>query len=130
MNKKLILPILLLSLVLVTGCGTKTKKEENKTNTNTTDKSVVKDQIFEGLEFVNVGVSNGIITTVVINNTGVPCEKAKFSMKITDSEGNVLAEEVGEIKETIETGTTKEITTKTNKDLSKAAAIEYSIINE
>ena len=119
--------IIVLCAVIITGCGCK-KKEENKTNTNTGNESVIKDQIYEGLEFVNVGASNGIIKTVVINNTGVVYEGSKFSMKIMDSKGNVLKEVTDEVKGSMETGTTKTIETKVGIDLSKAASIEYSIV--
>ena len=121
---------MLLVLSLVTGCGCSKKEkvttnEEGKTNENQT---VIEDQIFEGLEFVNVGASDGVLTTVVINNTGVVYEGSKFSMKIMDENGNVLKEVTDEVKEPMETGTTKEIKTKVDVDLSKAASIEYSVV--
>ena len=113
----------------ITGCGC--QKEENKPINNEENKenqSVVEDQIFEGLEFVNVGASNGVVKTIVINNTGVVYEGSKFSMKIMDSNGNVLAELTDEVKTKMETGTTQTIETKTNVDLTNAASIEYSIV--
>ena len=118
---------MLLVLGLVTGCGCN-KKEEKATNETDKDQTVVEDQVFEGLEFVNAGISDGVITTIVINNTGVVYEGSKFSMKITDSEGNVLGELTDEVKTKMETGTTETIETKTGIDLSKAASIEYSIV--
>ena len=127
--KKVIITIsMLLVLGLVTGCGC--SKEDKKENANTGDQTVVEDQIFEGLEFVNVGASDGIIKTVVINNTGVKYEGSKFSMKIMDENGNVIVELTDEVKEEIETGTTKTIETKTDVDLSKAVSIEYSILSK
>ena len=121
---------MLLALGLVTGCGC-TKKENKKTNTNNNEgKTVVEDQIFEGLEFVNAGASDGVITTVLINNTGVTYEGSKFSIKIMDENGNTIVEEIDEVKESMETRTTKEIKTKTNADLSKAVSVEYSVISE
>lgn len=117
---------MLLVIGLATGCSKKDKKEK-KTPTGNAP-TVVDDQIYEGLEFVNVGVSDGVIKTTVINNTGVVYEGSKFSIKIMDKEGNVIAELTDEVKEAMETGTTKTIETKVNKDLSKAAAIEYSIV--
>ena len=119
---------ILLVLGLVTGCGC--SKEDKKENVNTGDQTVVEDQIFEGLEFVNVGASDGIIKTVVINNTGVKYEGSKFSMKIMDENGNVIVELTDEVKEEMETGTTKTIETKTDADLSKAVSIEYSILSK
>ena len=120
---------MLLVLSLVTGCGKK-DKDNNTNNGETTNKeqTVVEDQIFEGLEFVIVGASDGVVKTVVINNTGVVYEGSKFSMKIMDANGNVLVEATDEVKGAMETGTTKEISTKVKADLSKAASIEYSIV--
>ena len=119
--------ISMISLLIITGCGS--NKEDEKSNTNNNEnQSVIADQIFEGLEFVNVGVSNGIIKTIVINNTGVVYEGSKFSMKIMDENGNILTELTDEVKTKMETGTTQTIETKTNIDLSAAASIEYSIV--
>jgi hypothetical protein len=105
---------MLLVVSLVTGCGC-TKKENNVTNNatgeNNKEQTVVDDQIYEGLEFVNVGVSNGVIKTIVINNTGFVYEGSKFSIKVMDSNG-----------------TTQTIETKVDIDLSNAASIEYSIV--
>ena len=120
---------MLLVLSLVAGCGKK-DKDNNTNNEETTNKeqTVVEDQIFEGLESVNVGASDGAVKTVVINNTGYKYAGSKFSMKIMDASGNVLVEVTDEVKGSMETGTTKEISTKVNADLSKAASIEYSIV--
>ena len=120
---------MLLVLGLVTGCGCNKKdKEQNNKVNNDGNQTVVEDQVFEGLEFVNVGASNGVVTTIVINNTGLVYEGSKFSMKIMDENGNVLVELTDEVKTKMETGTTQTIETKTNIDLSKAASIEYSIV--
>jgi hypothetical protein len=124
---------LLLVVSLVTGCGC-TKKENNVTGENNAiddnnkEQTVVDDQIFEGLEFVNVGVSDGVIKTIVINNTGFVYEGSKFSMKVMDSNGNVLIETTDEVKTKMENGTTQTIETKVDIDLSEAASIEYSIV--
>ena len=129
MKKIIIISIsLLLGLNLVTGCGC--KRKENNEKKQDQNQSVVKDQIFEGLEFVNVGASDGIIKTVVINNTGVKYEGSKFSMKIMDENGNVIVELTDEVKEEMETGTTKMVETKTDADLTSASSIEYSIISK
>ena len=119
----LLITSMLLTLTLVTGCGCTKNDKINEIN-----KDVVKDQIFEGLEFVNVEAKNGIIKTVVINNTGYTYEGSKFSMKVMDENGEVIVEETDEVKDSMETGTTKEIETKTKADLSKAVSIEYSIV--
>ena len=126
MKKIVIITSILLVAFALTGCKDK-EKENTKTNNND-NQSVVEDQVFEGLEFVNVGASNGIVTTVVINNTGVVYEVSKFSMKIMDENGNVIVELIDEVDTKMENGTTKTIDTKTDADLSKAASIEYSIV--
>ena len=128
MKKTVIASIsMLLVLGLATGCGCN-KKEETKTNFQNENKTVVEDQIYEGLEFVNVGASNGVIKTTVINNTGVVYEGSKFSMKIMDENGNVIKELTDSVDTKMENGTTTTIETKTDIDLSKAVSIEYSII--
>lgn len=124
----LVITSIMLTLVLLTGCGC--SKKDNIKAKNNNEQTVVKDQIFEGLEFVNVSAKDGVITTVVINNTGYTYEGFKFSMKIMDENGEVIAEEVDEVKGSMETGTTKEVKTKTKADLKKAASIEYSIVTE
>ena len=129
MNKIIKLGLIsMISLLILTGCGSNEEDEKNNTN-DKENQSVIEDQIFEGLEFVNVGASNGVVTTIVINNTGVVYEGSKFSMKIMDENGNVLKVLTDEVKTKMETGTTQTIETKTDIDLSKAASIEYSIIN-
>ena len=134
--------VVLLSTLALTGCGCSNKKIVETENNNSGDKTVVQDQIFEGLEFwitflkefnckfVNVSAKDGVIMTVVINNTGYTYEGSKFKMKIMDESGNVIVEEIDEVKGSMETGTTKEVSTKTKADLTKAASIEYSIVME
>lgn len=130
MRKRIsILFTMLLVVMLVTGCGCSKKKNENKIdNTNNEDSSVIKDQVFEGLEFVNVSIENGEVTTVVINNTGVVYEGSKFSIDIKDNNGSSIVKLTDEVKSPMESGTTLTVVTKTNADLSNAAAIEYSVI--
>lgn len=122
-----IILMIIIPLIIVTGCGCERKKEEIKKEE---EKTVIKNQIYEGLEFVNAGIENNEITTIVINNTGVLYEGSKFKIKIMDENGNVIIEEIDEVKEEMKTGTTKEIKTKTKADLSKAASIEYSVVKE
>ena len=120
--------VIVISSLLITGCGC---SNENTTEKNdNTNKTVVEDQVFEGLEFVNVSTKDGIIKTVVINNTGYTYEGSKFKMIVMDENGNVITEETDTVKGKVETGTTKEIETKTKADLSKAVSIEYSIVKE
>ena len=133
MKKIAIIASILLAASVLTGCGCD-KKEENKENNNNNvvennqNQSVVEDQVFEGLEFVNVGASNGVISTIVINNTGVKYEGSKFSMKVMDASGNVIVELTDVVDVEMETGTTHRVETKTDADLSKAVSIEYSIV--
>lgn len=121
MNKNIIKLslILLISITLLTGCSSKkgNKIEDARENIS-----------YEGLEFVNVGFENSIIKTTIINNMDRPLGKTKFSMKIMDKEGNIIVILDDEITSKIEIGTTLTIETKTNKDLSNATSIEYSII--
>lgn len=130
MKKLIILTSVLLATFALTGCGCNKKEDKNVTNNNNQTQTVVDDQIYEGLEFVNVGASDGVIKTVVINNTGVVYEGSKFSMKIMDANGNVVVELIDEVTTKMENGTTQTIETKTKADLSKAVSIEYSIVRE
>ena len=134
MNKLVKLGLIsVVSISLLTGCGCNKKEVTPNDNNNEVEgpnpnQTVVEDQVFEGLEFVNVGASDGVVSTIVINNTGVKYEGSKFSMKIMDETGNVLVELVDEVDVEMETGTTHRVETKTDVDLSKAASIEYSIV--
>ena len=120
--------ISLIALPLLTGCGCDKKEEEKVNNTNNQPEGVIADQKFEGLEFLNTGLDKGVITTIVINNTGVVYEGSKFSIKLMDNSGNVVGEVTDEVKKSMETGTTQTIETKTKLDLSKVSSIEYSIV--
>ena len=92
--------------------------------------TVMKDEKYEGLEFVNVSLDNNVIETILINNTGYKYEGSKFTIKIMDSESKVIKEIIEEVKEEVESGTTLTIKTKVDIDLSKAAAIEYNLVKE
>lgn len=124
-NKVIITLSLFLSLILITGCGCN-KKSTSKPNVE--KETVVKDQKYEGLEFINVGINNNIIKTTIINNTGYTYEGSKFTMKIIDNNGNIIKEITDSVKEPVENGTTKTIETKSDIDLTNAASIEYSIV--
>lgn len=132
MNKVIKISLIGIFLIsLTTGCGCEKQKANNPTdNQSNENQTVIEDQIYEGLEFVNVGVSNGVIKTVIINNTGVIYEGSKFTMKIMDENGDIITEIIDEIKTQMENGTTQTIETKTDVDLSKATSIEYSIVKE
>lgn len=124
--------ILLLAGMLVTGCGCSKEKEDNKVELPEYDEDdrVVKDQIFTGLEFVNIGLVNGEITTSVINNTGVTYEGSAFTITVKDEEENVIAELTDYVKEEIPSGATATVVSTTTADLSNAYSIEYSIVTE
>ena len=128
MKAKILVILLIIPILLVVGCGNKQDKINNDGENK--EQTVIENQIFEGLEFVNVGINNGVIKTVVINNTGVKYEGSKFSIKIKDENNNIIIELIDEVKEEMETGTTKTIETKTNIDLSQAKIIEYSIVSK
>lgn len=128
MKAKILVILLIIPILLVVGCGNKQDKINNDGENK--EQTVIENQIFEGLEFVNVGINNGVIKTVVINNTGVKYEGSKFSIKIKDENNNIIIELIDEVKEEMETGTTKTIETKTNIDLSQAKIIEYSILSK
>lgn len=130
--------VMLLAGMLVTGCGcsknNNSTESENGDNQNVPqydeDDTVVKDQIFTGLEFVNIGLANGEITTAVINNTGVPYEGSAFTITVKDEQENVIVELTDRINETIPSGSTKTVSTPTTADLTNAYSIEYSIVTE
>ena len=136
--------VILLGGLMLTGCGCSKRNTAANTNNNSGsngnnntqneqingEQTVMQDQMFEGLEFVNVGASDGVIKTIVINNTGYVYEGSKFKMVIMDENGGVLTEEIDEVRDSMEAGTTREMETPTNADLSRAASIEYSIVIE
>ena len=119
--------ILLLAVELLTGCGCSKKEEKNEKPKYDKDASVVKDQIFTGLEFVNIGIDGEKIMTEVINNTGVVYESSTFMIRIKDEQNNVIGEYKGKIDSSIKNGETRVVTTKANVDLAKAYSIEYSV---
>jgi hypothetical protein len=123
--------IVLFSVLLLTGCGC-SKKEivETEIGNNIEDKTVVQNQIFDGLEFVNLSAKDGVIKTIIINNTGYVYEGSKIEIRIMDENGTVIAEEIDEVNDPMDAGTTKELVTNTNADLSKAVSVEYSIVFE
>ena len=119
--------IIVLVVLLAVGCSC-TKKDAKKDNPTQDKQTVVNDQQLVGLEFVNVGIRNSTVKTIVLNNTGYTYEGSKFKIKIMDGSGNVIIEVEDEVKVKMETGTTLEIETTVDADLSNAASIEYTII--
>lgn len=127
MNKTIIKIFMLMTFLLIlTGCASNNSENVNKKQSN--DNDMLINQNYDGLEFVNVKISNNEIVTVVINNTGYTYEGSKFKIKIMDESGNTIKEIIDKVSEKVENGTTKTIKTKVNIDLSKASSIEYSII--
>lgn len=122
---------MILAIGLITGCGCekKEKQEEVKEEKPVYDKdaSVVKDQIFKGLEFVNTKIEGEEITTAIINNTGVVYEASSFTIKVKDKNSNIIVEVKGNIEEPIANGETRTVVTNANTDLSSAYSIEYSV---
>ena len=123
--------IVLFSVLFLAGCGCSKKKiAETEIDNNIEDKTVVQNQIFDGLEFVNLSAKDGVIKTIIINNTGYVYEGSKIEIRIMDENGAVIAEEIDEVNNPMDAGTTKELVTNTNADLSKAVSVEYSIVIE
>lgn len=122
---------MILAIGLITGCGCeqKEKQEEVKEEKPLYDKdaSVVKDQIFKGLEFVNTKIEGEEITTAIINNTGVVYEPSTFTIKVKDKNNNTIVEIKENIESAIANGETRTVVTNANTDLSSAYSIEYSV---
>lgn len=122
--KKIVLTSIsiLLALFLITGCGSK------KENNNIQEEITTENKTNEGLEIVNTGIENQTIKTIIINNTGATYDGLKIKMIVRDSKENTILEKEIEIKEKIETGTTKIIETKVKESLNDAESIEYNIL--
>lgn len=120
--------IVLLLTALMTGCQNKPNKApEKELEENKQEGSVVKDQIFIGLEFITMNISGREITTQIINNTGALYEPSNFKIVVKDKEGNLIDTIIGNTKEAINSGETKTVISSTNVDLSNAYRIQYSI---
>lgn len=131
--KKLGLIALVGMSLLATGCGCqkeeKTKEPEIIVNE---EKEVIKDQQFEGLTMTNTSLvtteGNSKLVTQVTNNTGSDYYLNEFKIIVKDAKGEVIATLPGYVGEVIPNGETRTIDSNTDKDLSKAKSIEYSVL--
>lgn len=121
---------LLLCLLLVSGCEKNNSNNNTNNNDNENEPIVLEEKSYEGIEFFNTSISNNELETLVINNSNYDHESLKFSMKIMDSNENVLKEVTDIVNTKLGIGTTTTVKTKVDADLTKAAAIEYSIVTE
>lgn len=117
--------VLFLSVSVLTGCGSK-KKEEDNYNTN---KGVIEDQEQNGLTFTNtslkVSETGSTLVTVVTNTTENDIEVRIFNIIVKDKKGVVLTTLKGYVGDVIPAGTSKEITSNSDLDLSTATEITY-----
>lgn len=117
--------VLFLSVSVLTGCGGK-KKEEDNYNTNT---GVIEDQEQNGLTFTNtslkVSETGSTLVTVVTNTTENDIEVRIFNIIVKDKKGVVLTTLKGYVGDVIPAGTSKEITSNSDLDLSTATEITY-----
>lgn len=131
MKKRLIfLFIIMLVSVVVTGCteNVNKTKEEQIVNKN---EEVIKDQTVEVFSFsktslVYSGGTSTLITSVKNNSSKTEYIKS-FNIIVKDANGNLVVTMLGYIGEEIPAGETRQITSNTDLNLSKAGSIEYTI---
>jgi len=130
--KKIGLIALIGMTLFATGCGCQkdetTKEPEIIVNE---EQEVIKDQEFEGLKMTNTSLvtaeGNSKLVTQVTNNTGSDYYLNEFKIIVKDEKGEVIATLPGYVGEVIPNGETRIIDSNTDKDLSKAKSIEYSV---
>ena len=122
--------VFLLAFGLFRGKDSKDKTTENDTHANTSG-DVIKDQEAEGLRFSNTSLimENGgsKLTTEVKNLTGEDIDLQSFDILVKDKDGKEMVTLLGYVGEVIKADETRIITSETDVDLTKAAAIEYVI---
>ena len=122
--------VFLLAFGLFRGKDSKDKTTENDTHANTSE-DVIKDQEVEGLRFSNTSLimENGgsKLTTEVKNLTGEDIDLQSFDILVKDKDGKEMVTLLGYVGEVIKADETRIITSETDVDLTKAAAIEYVI---
>ena len=131
MKKKLIfLFTVMLVSVVVTGCteNVNKTKEEQIVNKN---EEVIKNQTVEVFSFsktslVYSGGTSTLITSVKNNSSKTEYIKS-FNIIVKDANGNLVVTMLGYIGEEIPAGETRQITSNTDLNLSKAVSIEYTI---
>ena len=122
--------VFFLAFGLFSGNDSKDKTTENGTYANTSE-DVIKDQEVEGLRFSNTSLimENGRskLTTEVKNLTGEDIDLQSFDILVKDKDGKEMVTLLGYVGEVIKADETRIITSETDVDLTKAAAIEYLI---
>lgn len=122
--------VFFLAFGLFSGNDSKDKTTENGTYANTSE-DVIKDQEVEGLRFSNTSLimENGRskLTTEVKNLTGEDIDLQSFDILVKDKDGKEMVTLLGYVGEVIKADETRIITSETDVDLTKAAAIEYVI---
>ena len=132
---KRVLMTMLLGLAtvsLVTGCGEKEKekpKDDIKVNTN---EEVIKDQTLGVYEFKNTSLiyENGtsLLETTVTNNSATVVNPVEFKILVKDAEGNLMTTLTGFVGSAMQPNESRLISSYSGDDLSKAASIEYQIV--
>lgn len=122
--------VFLLAFGLFRGKDSKDETPDNDTHANTSE-DVIKDQEVEGLRFSNTSLimENGgsKLTTEVKNLTGEDIDLQSFDILVKDKDGKEMVTLLGYVGEVIKADETRIITSETDVDLTKAAAIEYVI---
>lgn len=122
--------VFLLAFGLFRGKDSKDETPDNDAHANTSE-DVIKDQEVEGLRFSNTSLimENGgsKLTTEVKNLTGEDIDLQSFDILVKDKDGKEMVTLLGYVGEVIKADETRIITSETDVDLTKAAAIEYVI---
>lgn len=120
---------------LLTGCGKKNseveKEKENAGVEINTNEEVIKNQVVEDFKLTNTSViyTNGSSTLVtsVKNDSSETKYIKSFNIILKDDSGKIIAQLLGYIGEEIPAGETREITSSSDMDLTKATSVEYTI---
>lgn len=120
---------------LLSGCGKKDneveKAKENSDVKVNTNEEVIKNQVVEDFKLTNTSVvyTNGSSTLVtsVKNDSSETKYIKSFNIVLKDDNDKIIAQLLGYIGEEIPAGETREITSSSDMDLTKAASVEYTI---
>lgn len=133
-KKLLLLLIISVSLIslLTSGCGNNTEEDtDTKQPSVAGNEDVIGDKEVDVFKLTKTSLvyENGSSTLVTnVYNTSSETQYIKsFNIVIKDSDGNVMVTLLGYIGEEIPSGDTRQITSSSDIDLSKAASIEYVV---
>ncbi len=136
-NKKSYIFMLFVGLIsislLTSGCGNKPTKDDNETEqpNAVSNEEVIGDKEVDVFKLTKTSLvyENGSSTLITsVYNTSNETQYIKsFNIVIKDDSGNVMVTLLGYIGEEIPSGDTRQITSSSDLDLSKAASIEYTI---